>query len=224
MTGLVNTDPMEPGSWRGAWAKPCFRQSLLAVCLLLAALAATLPLFFSWIQHKPGRVPPDPLIQTLGPADLSLAVFTLLYTVIAATVVALVRRPYLLLRGLFSYAFLLVMRMASMALFTMEPPADAVPLTDPVTGPFYPGHAPFLKDLFFSGHTATLVLMALLAPWRWLRTVAWLAAAAVGLMVIAQHVHWTVDVLAAPFAALAAWALAGMGLRRITPCRPPAGA
>jgi hypothetical protein len=217
-------DPAGQSTWRGAWAQPCFRQTFLAVCLVLATLAAVLPVFFRWIQHKPGLVPPDPLIHAVGPADLSIPVFTLLYAVIAATVVAVAPRPHLLLRGLFAYALLLLLRMSSMAVFTLEPPADAVPLTDPVTGPFYPGNAPFLKDLFFSGHTATLALMALLAPWRWLRTVAWSAAAAVGLMVIAQHVHWTMDVVAAPFAACAAWALAGLWLRRITPCRPPASA
>lgn len=208
--------------WRGAWKSVAFRRSLLGALLTLLALASTLPDFFDFIATKPGALPPDPLIAYLGPADLSIPIFSVLYAVILLAVISVANRPYLLLRGLFAYALLLVLRMITMTVFTLEPPSDAIPLLDPVTGPFYPGNAPFLKDLFFSGHTATLALMAFLVDRKPLRIVAWCATLAVATMVVTQHVHWTVDVVAAPFAAWAAWAGAGKLTTVFT--QPPAPA
>lgn len=190
--------------------------------LLLSALALVLPDFFSYIQAKPGVFPPDPVIPVLGPVDLSLPIFSVLYSVIVLAVISVVRFPVRLLQGLFAYAFLLMLRMATMTLFTLDPPPDAIALIDPVTGPFYPADVPFLKDLFFSGHTATLALMALLTPWKPLRVLAWCATLAVGAMVVAQHVHWTVDVVAAPFAAWAVRELAAKWMGVITPPRKQA--
>jgi membrane-associated phospholipid phosphatase len=108
---------------------------------------------------------------------------------------------------------LLGLRMLTMYLFTFEPPMGIIPLEDPVTAVFYPGGEPFLKDLFFSGHTATLVLFAFaMGPGRQ-RTALLLAALVVGGLVLVQHVHYTVDVLAAPFFAGLAWWVAGIVLR-----------
>lgn len=203
--------------WAEAWERPWFRRACLGALLLLIALAQVLPAFFGYIQEKPGGYPWDPLVPVIGPLDLSVPIFSVLYLSIVVVVVSVVHDPYRLLRGLFAYAFLLILRMVSMSLVTLEPPPDAVALIDPITGPFYPGDAPFLKDLFFSGHTATLALMALLARRNALRALAWCATAIVGVLVIAQHVHWTVDVVAAPFAAWAAWWGAGRWTFTITP-------
>lgn len=216
--------PVPHSSWASSWKTVAYRRSMLGTFLTLTALVSILPDYFDYLAAKPGFYPPDPLIAHLGPSELSIPIFSVLYAVILLTVISLANQPYRLLRGLFAYAVLLVLRMISMSVFTLEPPPDAVPLIDPVTGPFYPGNSPFLKDLFFSGHTATLALMALVTPWKPLRVLAWSATVAVGIMVVAQHVHWTVDVLAAPFAAWAAWAIAGKLTRFFTQPRQQAGA
>lgn len=169
-----------------------------------------LPGFFGFIGQRPGRIPFEPLHPLLGPIDISVPLFVLLYATIAVGLWHLVRSPWHLLRALQAYVILQVLRMLSLFTFTLEPPPDIIDLIDPVTQLFYPGDLPFRKDLFFSGHTATLALLALSMPtarWRW---PVWIAAFLVALAVVAQHVHWTIDVLAAPvFAALAWWSAAG---------------
>ena len=65
-----------------------------------------------------------------------------------------------------------------------------------------------MRDLFFSGHTATMTLLALAGRGRW-RWVLGGLTVAVGLLVLVQRVHYSYDVLAAPFFAGAAWWLAG---------------
>ncbi len=170
------------------------------------SVVASLPTFFGFIEQRPGVLPPEPLLHHLPAVDLSVPLFVLLYATIVYGLLRLVRRPVVLLRGLQAYVVLLLLRMLTMWSWTLEPPPGLVDLADPVTQVFYPGATPFRKDLFFSGHTATLVLLALAMPAFRDRVLVAIAAVLVGSAVLVQHVHWTVDVLAAPvFAALAWW-------------------
>jgi hypothetical protein len=179
----------------------------------LAFVASTLPSFFRFIEARPGSVPPDPVIAHLAPMDLSVPVFVVLYGAILWAVLSIAGKPSVLLRALQAYLVLLLLRMISMFTFTLEPPADLIDLVDPVTQLFYPDDRPFRKDLFFSGNTATLALLAFAVPGPRIRAVLWIATFLVGAAVILQHVHWTVDVLAAPFFAWLAWRWAGYTVR-----------
>ncbi len=158
-------------------------------------------------------LPPDPLLAALPPVEVAEATFLVLYLGIAAALWALFRAPYALVRALHAYVLLLLLRMATMFAFTLEPPPGIIPLVDPVTAVFYPGGEPFLKDLFFSGHTATPVLLALAVGAGALRRALFACAAVVGALVLLQHVHWTVDVLAAPLFAWLAWRGSAFSLR-----------
>lgn len=181
------------------------------VMTLLAALPIVLgmPTFFRFIANKPGISLPDPLLEALPGRDLSTPLFVFLYAVIAMVVIGLARYPVIFLRAAQAYVLLSLLRMISMALFTLEPPSGLVELHDPISSIFYPEREPFRKDLFFSGHTATVYLLYLAAPWRIGKPLLLLATAIVGCAVLVQHVHWTIDVLAAPFGAWLAWWLSG---------------
>jgi hypothetical protein len=202
MAGIDQRDPL---TWRSAWAKPAFRHTLLAGCLAGVVVIVALPHFFGWIEVRPGRLLNDPLLSHWGPVDVTGITFTVLYGAVLVVLASIAKRPLRVLHGLHAYILLLLLRMMAMAAFTLRPPPDIIPLIDPFTQGFYPGDTPFLKDLFFSGHTATLMLMALLAPTRPVRWLALAATVAIGLLVLLQHVHWTVDVLAAVPAAWLAW-------------------
>ena len=141
----------------------------------------------------------------------------MLYGCLLVVLINIAKSPLRIVHGLYAYILMMVLRMVAMSTITLEPPSDIIPLIDPLTQAFYPGNAPFLKDLFFSGHTATLVLMALLAPKGQVRLFAWICAALVGTLVLVQHVHWTVDVLVAIPAAWIAWKSAGILLRKWVP-------
>ncbi len=199
--------------WRGAWRDPSFRKAVLALVLVAIPVAFVQPVFFGHIGARPGLFPPDPVIAHLGPMDLSPAIFLVIYGSIVLTVARVLAFPYLILRGLHAYIILLLLRMLAMWLVVLEAPVDAIPLADPVTVFFYPGGVPFLKDLFFSGHTATIALLVPLSRGPAARYAMAAATAIVAVLVVAQHVHWTVDVLAAPFFAWLAWRAGGLSLR-----------
>ena len=207
--------PQHKQTWSMAWKRSGFRVALLAGCAIGAMVATALPHFFAWIDARPGIFPTDPVLSHWGPLDVTAVTFTVLYGTLILVLASVAKRPMRVLQGLYAYILMLVLRMLVMSLFTLEPPPDIIPLIDPFTQGFYPGGTPFLKDLFFSGHTATLMLMALLADRRMVRWIAALATVAIGLLVLVQHVHWTVDVLAAVPAAWLAWKGAGLILQAL---------
>ena len=89
-----------------------------------------------------------------------------------------------------------------MYLITFDPPSDMILLIDPVTSSFYPD-AGFAKDLFFSGHVSTMTLMVLLEKNRLARMIKIAGTMIVALFLVWQHVHYSLDIMVAPFMAAA---------------------
>ncbi|MDH3251922.1 MAG: sphingomyelin synthase family protein, partial [Ignavibacteria bacterium] len=105
-------------------------------------------------------------------------------------------------------------RMCAMYVLPLDPPEGMIILRDPVVEVFGPG-AVLTRDLFFSGHTGTLFILFLTARMTALRLLFGIATLTVAVLLLWQHVHYTVDVLAAPFFTLPAFLLA----QRIVPGR-----
>ncbi len=205
--------------WLQAWHDRSWRHAFILALMAALPVVAMLPLFFQYLEQKPGMRIEDPLLKLIGPVDVSALTFTTLYALILAGILFLGRSPYRLLQLLHAYVVLLLLRMCTMHLLTLEPPETIIPLVDPITQVFYPEERPFLKDLFFSGHTATLVLFALAVQGP-LRTLMAMGATLMAFLVLIQHVHYTVDVLVAPLFAVLAWILGGwslniLGVRRV---------
>jgi len=85
-----------------------------------------------------------------------------------------------------------------MYLLPLEPPANMIILNDPLVEFFGTGQA-LTKDLFFSGHTATLFILFLVSEKKIIKTVFLISTIAVAIAVLLQHVHYSIDVLAAVF-------------------------
>lgn len=95
-----------------------------------------------------------------------------------------------------------------MYLVPLDPPIGIIPLRDPfVEGAFYDNKV-LVKDLFFSGHTSNMVLLTLFMDIKWLKIILAFASAAVGYLLMVQHVHYAIDILAAPFFAYMAYKIA----------------
>ncbi len=205
--------PTLRAAWAAAFRDAVLRRAMLGACGALVPILFGLSAFFGWLEARPGVVLPDPLLDWLGPADVSVPIFTILYATILVTLARSLREPVRVVRGLHAYAVLILLRMGAMALVTLAPPPGFVPLADTFTQLFYPGTEPFEKDLFFSGHTATLWLMALIATTRAGRWWSGTATLTVGVLVVVQHAHYTIDVIAAPLFAWLAWRLSAVTMR-----------
>jgi hypothetical protein len=156
------------------------------------------PDFFNFIQNKPGIQLNDWLLSALPSYDLSVPIFILIYSLVFATVAIHINKPEIILTVLSTYCVVLFMRIVTIYFFTLEPPSGWIPLHDPFVSVIAYGSG-FAKDLFFSGHTATLLALIFVEPkaiFRWIKIAGAIIVAA---MLLIQHIHYTIDILAAPF-------------------------
>ena len=207
-------------AWRQAWKKPAFRWSWgVLVVLLFGVVIPIVPGYFHYIQQRPADVVADPLLGLLPRHDVAWPIFALMYGGVLAAAAWLTRYPHLFLRGLWGYLLLLLMRMAAIWLVPLAPPLDILAMPDPFLVLVFhtaPSEA-ITKDLFFSGHTSTVALLALAVRGRWWRRVLALMALGIAVLVLVQRVHYSYDVLAAPFFAWLAYWVAGYIVRNTGP-------
>jgi hypothetical protein len=109
-----------------------------------------------------------------------------------------IQRPKIYLVFIWAFVLLSISRIISISAVALDPPPGLINLDDPLTLVFY-GRSVVTKDLFYSGHTATQFLIFLVLQKRIDRAIALFCTIAIGVMVLMQHVHYTLDVIAAPF-------------------------
>jgi PAP2 superfamily C-terminal len=194
-------------AWRDAWSERRFRRETLLTLAALVTVLAVMARFLAWVERRPGVVLPDPVLAMIPPRDVTWITFTLVYGGILAAVAVLLPHPRRLMLGLQAYVVMVLLRMAAMTLTPLEAPPGMLALRDPLVQVLGTGQV-LTKDLFFSGHTSTAFLLALVAPGRATRAFFLACTVAVAGCVLWQHVHYTVDVLVAPLFAFASYALA----------------
>lgn len=175
----------------------------VAVIGLAVALAAYTQ-FLTRIEQRQGVAFLDPLHALFAPVELTWVTFSMIYGAVLGAAVLLRREPMALLWAMQAYTMHTLLRMMMMWALPLDPPLTMIPLIDPVVSAFTSGGAPLTRDLFYSGHVGTLVVLSVVVPQPWARRTLAALAALVGIAVILQHVHYTVDVLVAPFVAAAA--------------------
>lgn len=169
--------------------------------LLLSGLTSILLFskFMIWNETRPGLRIHDPLLSLITPLDLSLATGILTDLPIMLGLVFITKKPSNTIYLIFAMIGICCFRAMTLYFFVLEPPVDIIPLKDPILESVFYGGSVLLKDLFFSGHTANLILIGLLIEQVWLKRFLFICAFLVGTMLILQHVHYSIDVFAAPF-------------------------
>jgi len=176
------------------------QKELIVTILFLVAILIIFPLFLQFVETRPGVVFTDPLLALFNPIDLTWLTFGLIYLSIVITLFSLVNKPETLLFGFQCYGLMVLFRLILMYLLPLEPPVKLIPLNDPFVQLLGTGEI-LTKDLFFSGHTATLFLLFLIMEKRVFKIILLTSTIIVGITVLLQHVHYTVDVAVAPFVA-----------------------
>lgn len=182
------------------------RRGVLRLLFTIIGLVVTLVAyarFLARVELRQGVAFIDPVHAIMGPVDLTWPIFIMLYGALLITVTMLMRHPGALVMGLQAYTFQVATRMLMMWAMPLDPPPTMIALTDPIVSSVTSGGPPLTRDLFYSGHVAILVVASMVMPQRWARIALVVLAVAMGVCVILQHVHYTVDVLVAPFVAMA---------------------
>ena len=163
--------------------------------------------FLNFIELRPGVVLPDPFLELFNPIDISWFTFVVMYGSLITAIIYLLHYPRYLILAFISYMIMIYFRIPSMWSIPLEAPATILPLIDPMVSDVGVGRL-MTKDLFFSGHTATIMIMYLSSPGKKWRIAFLIMTIIVALAVLVQHVHYTVDVIAAPFFAYVSFILA----------------
>jgi PAP2 superfamily C-terminal len=185
--------------WTEALQKRSFVVQLILVTIFILITVSGLPYFFhAIIGPKPGIIINDPVLNAFAPRDNSWLIFGLIYLSLGITLQGIYNKPEMILLGLKCYLLITVLRIFSMYVITLEAPEGIIPLHDPIVDLIAYGGNVFNKDLFFSGHVATLTLFALLEERVIQKRILVISVVLVAGLILLQRVHYSIDVLVAP--------------------------
>jgi len=177
------------------------------ILLAVAAIAASMlfSVFMIWNESRQGTTWQDPVLASFRPINLSLPIGVLTNGGILIGFIYILSRPVTAVYFFYAALCIIFFRTLTLYFVPLNPPLTIIPLNDPILETTFYGGNVLLKDLFFSGHTANLLLVGFLAQERKLKICLVGIATVVGLCLVLQHVHYFADVVAAPFFAILAY-------------------
>ena len=183
--------------WNASFSNPKFRIKFIFFFFTLLITVSLLPLFFQFIEIREGIVLNDILLNHIPSHNVSLLLFITIWPVILLSLWRAVNNPAICYLLLSSFTLLTLFRVFCLYLVPLNPPPGLIVLNDPLSNFFY-GANFITKDLFFSGHTATIFLMYLCLRKKADKYYALFATIMVAILVLVQHIHYSIDVIAAP--------------------------
>ncbi|MGK9368297.1 phosphatase PAP2-related protein [Melioribacter sp. Ez-97] len=193
--------------WQPKLLNKSFRNRFFLSMAILITVLLSLAKFLVYNEKRPGTEIYDPVLTLFAPVDVTWLTFFLLYFSVIVMLVWLSFHPEIFLLAIQSYSFVALFRLITIYLLPLEAIHTIIPLKDPFVEFFGDGRT-FLKDLFFSGHTATMFLFFLVTTNKKLKRIFFAVTVLVAICVLIQHVHYTVDVFSAPFFAYTSYRLA----------------
>lgn len=170
---------------------------LIGVSIIFLMISAKL--FTFYLPYHEERVDQigwalyDPLYQILPHLDLSILIFIVTYGGIIVYGITSFDKKHFLPKILLTYGIICLLRIISLYLLPLKEQPTLIYLQDPfLNNLVYPGR--IVRDLFFSGHTALLFGLYLCSGRKLILLIFTLI---LGACLIMQHVHYSIDVLAA---------------------------
>jgi hypothetical protein len=184
-------------NWAALWNSRRKRNQMIIGSVIIFVIIFSLQFFFAYIQKRKGAMLNDWLLARIPPHDVSVLIFALIWGMALLIIIRTVKNPNIYITYCWTLIFVYLVRFVTLSLVALDPPAGLVTLVDPLSSVFS-GKAVITKDLFFSGHTTTMFLIFLCLERRTDKLIALIAAVAVACLLLVQHIHYTIDVLAAP--------------------------
>lgn len=156
-------------------------------------------------QHRlQSIVPYDPLLSFITPRPINLELNIFSYTTLLVLLLYFLTKPRMLLIVLHALLLMWMLRWLTMYLLPLATPPHKVPLHDVIAYSNYT----ISRDLFFSGHTATLVIMLCALKNRWLFIYAFIMTLVIIALLLIGHQHYLLDIICAPFFAIICYQVA----------------
>ena len=185
-------------SWSDAWQEPRFRNKTIIALILVAIILILLPTFFAFIEKREGMVLQDFVLDAIPAMDVSVPTFVIIWSMVLLVFYRIYQNPRLFLEIAYGFILMCLCRVLTISILPLNPPLGLITLKDPIANIVYGGKGIFItKDLFYSGHTGNMFLFFLCLQAKWDKIFALTAAVIIGILVLVQHIHYTIDVIAA---------------------------
>ena len=186
--------------WKDAFYSSGYTTKLLTTIAIFVSGALQFPTYFRNIQKRQGIDLNDLLLNHIPFMDVSTYIFAIIYGLLIYMLFRILKHPDLFLLFALTFVIETVFRMTTIYLLPLNAPVNLVILHDTFAELLIYGDSePVTKDLFFSGHTATMVMIWLFVRRPIEKTLAGVATFILAFLLLIQHVHYTVDVLGAFF-------------------------
>ena len=192
-------------TWKTAFADRSFTISFLGALVVFSIFPFKADDYFQWIQLRDGIQWNDSILNALPALNVSYPIFGIIYLSVIYLLYRLLQDPKRFVWFAWAFNVETLFRFICIYLVALDPPVGLVDLHDPLAEMFiYGENMAITKDLFFSGHTATMVFVCYFLPTTKERRIAIGLSLLLVSLLLVQHVHYSLDVVAAPLFTLAA--------------------
>jgi hypothetical protein len=187
-------------AWKTALSDRMFALKLFITPGLFFLYSAVTQPLGTYIQLRKGIQLDDKILYLFPSYDFSLPIFILLYTSLTIAILLHLDKPKVIFRVIEMHFIVAIVRQLCILLIALEPPVGLIVLRDVfLENTVYPRHSPLTKDLFFSGHVASIWIYFLCAERKYLKYYLIAATAIMSYMILSMRVHYTYDIYGAIF-------------------------
>jgi len=179
--------------WKNFLSTPSTRLEFTVTVVFLIITVYLFSRYLLFNEARPGAILDDPLLKHFEAVNLNPLIFFTIYSSLLIGLISFSFNPEQLMLAFQTYILMVLFRMLAMYLVPLDPPIGCIDLQDPVVFMMGTGMK-IVKDLFFSGHTATAFMLFQIAKNKFLKIYFLLATIIVGTSVILQKAHYTIDV------------------------------
>jgi hypothetical protein len=205
LSHLISSEKNIKTAWRTAFHHAGFRIQFILTMAVTLSFSVVFHYYFPYVESRTGRQLSDFVLSILPPADVSHFVFFFLYSGMIIGLLSHLSHPKVILVAFQTYVLVTLMRIVTIYLLPLEPPVGYVPLKEPFVQMFTPGGQIISKDLFFSGHMSTILSLFLPTHLKFPRNYLLVCCISIAVLLLVQHVHYTIDVLFAIPATIAVY-------------------
>jgi PAP2 superfamily C-terminal len=191
----TTTENRIKSAWQQAWLSPAFRIQVIITLIIICSFSIIFNQFFDFVESRNGTLLSDFLVDKLPSYNVSWIVFFFLYSGIIFGLYYHVAHPKTILIVFQTYVLVTLLRICTITLFPLNPPIGYIPLSEPLVQFFTSGGKIISKDLFFSGHMSTILSLYFSSHRKYVSTFLLFCSVMIGVMVLIQHVHYTIDVI-----------------------------
>lgn len=191
--------------WKQLPQNKAYLISFICLFVLTLFFLKLCSIFLLYNETRTGGYLLDDYFLNILPAkDISKPLFFINWIGVFSGILMCLKTPKRAMGLFIAVISIITLRSLTMYLVPLMPPEGIIPLRDCFLECSFYDDKVLLRDLFFSGHTASMAILFFLVDEKPVKYMVGVFTLIIGFLLLVQHVHYTVDIIAAPFFAFAA--------------------